>query len=454
MNVPTIYQSAAAMYRLSEGLGVWPYRGEVAAVGIGHAPTMRRWDGDPGTSVGAWTMLAIRKAIADAGVTPDQVDGLVMARDTTTGSTWPAGEPVPADFLAAFENTSDPLDGLAQLSPEWLVRNMPELTNLKVVVVAEMCMSMVLAAAIEAVGRRMATICVAAKGWHNFAGRYQQGGAFAEPTIAGQFKYGPDTLAGPPSYQTVMLFQRYMHKYGKAHEMMAPFVVNSRANGLLFPEGYWAQHHPVPLTAQEYNQARWIVKPANLLDHDLPIQTAGAYLITTAERAKDMAQKPAYVLGHAGSGVVDGDYFGELPPRSTVETLEETECRAASTARKVYEAAGVKNTDIQFENAYDGYSLFHVFHIEGFQFAGIKRGEALDFFQNDISIHGPHPVSPSGGNIGSGRTRFWMHTDSIQQIQGRAGARAMTGIGSVHCGLSGGVLPNWNNFIVWSSTRD
>jgi acetyl-CoA acetyltransferase len=461
VNVPTIYPSAAAMFRISEGLGVWPYRGQVAAVGIGHAPTMRRWDGDPATTVGAWSVLAVRKAIADAGVTPDQVDGLVMTRDTTTGGRpqrWPTGEPVPADFLAAFENTSDPEDGLAHLSPEWLIKNLPELTNLKFVMVVEMdlaCMSMVLAAAIEAVGRGMANICIAVKGWHNFAGRYHQGGNYAGPTIAGgPWKYGHEFLAGYPSYPTVIQFRRYMHKYGKTHEMMAPFVVNSRANGLLFPEGYWAQHRPVPLTIDDYLQAPLILKPANLLDHDLPIQTAGAYLITTAERAKDMAQKPVYILGHAGTAVVDGDFYGELPPRSIVDTLEEVEERTAATARKVYEAAGVKNTDIQFENTYDGFSMVHVYHIEGFQFAGIKNGEALDLFQTDISIHGPHPVSPSGGNIGGGRTRFWMHTDCIQQIQGRAGARAMTGIGSVQCGLSGAFATNWNNFIVWSSTPD
>ena len=58
----------------------------------------------------------------------------------------------------------------------------------------------------------------------------------------------------------------------------------------------------------------------------------------------------------------------------------------------------------------------------------VQRGEGLDFFQGDISIEGPNPVSPSGGNTGSGRTRFWMHTDSIQQLQGRAGARAVTGV--------------------------
>lgn len=452
-SVPTIYESAAGMYRTTDGLGLWPYRGQVAAVGIGHSPTMRRWDGDPQTSVGAWSILAVRRAIADAGLSPDQVDGLVLARDTSTGSLWPAGEPVPADFLAAFEQTSDPLDGLAQLSPEWLVKNMPELTNLKFVMVASTCMSMVLTAAIEAVGRGMATNCVAVKGWHNFAGRYAQGGGNAEPTVSTWFKYGY-AFAGAPSYPTAMQFQRYLYKYGKSHDQMAPFIVNSRANGLLFPEGYWAQHDPRPLTVEDYLASRWIAKPASLLDNDLPIQAAGAYLITTAEQARDLAQKPVYVLGHAGSGVVKGEFYDGLPPRSTFETLEETEERATATARRVYESAGVKNTDIQFENAYDGFALFHVFHLEGFEFAGIKRGEALDFFQTDISIHGPHPVSPSGGNIGSGRSRFWMHTDSIQQIQGRAGARAMTGIGEVTCGVSGGFMPYWNNFVVWSSTPE
>ena len=73
---------------------------------------------------------------------------------------------------------------------------------------------------------------------------------------------------------------------------------------------------------------------------------------------------------------------------------------------------------------YDGFALFHQFHLEGLRFGGIKRGEALDFYQTDISIEGPNPVSPNGGNIGSGRTRYWMHTDSIQQLPGRAGAAA------------------------------
>ena len=441
--------SSTPMFRTQEGLGRWPYRGKVAAVGIGHAPTLRRWDGDPQTTVGAWAILAIRRAIEDAGVAPSDVDMIVLDRETSTGSHWPEGEPVPEDFLAAFEQTEDLQDGLSKLSPEWLLKNMPELTNVKLVMEAPVCMSMVLTAAIEAVGRGMATTCVAVKGWHNFPGRYYQGGANAADTIDNPGKYG-FAWAGPASYSTAMQFERYMHKYGKSHDMMAPFIVNSRNNGLLFPEGYWAQHRPMPITVDDYINSRWICEPANLLDNDMPIHTAGAYLITTAERAKDLKQTPVYVLGHAGAGEVQGDVYTGVRSRGIIETLEEAERSAAATGRRVYEAAGVTAADVQFENAYDGFSLFHVFHLEGFGFAGVKQGEALDFFQTDISIHGPNPVSPSGGNIGGGRTRFWMHTDSIQQIQGRAGARQMSIPANI--GISGGFMPFWSNFIVWSSS--
>jgi acetyl-CoA acetyltransferase len=447
----TFMSSAASMYRTTEGLGVWEHRGKVAAVGMGHSPTMRRWDGKPETSVGAWAILAIRQAIEDAGVTPDQVDGLVLAPDTTTGSHWPSDDPVPQDFLDAFVQTDNQFDGIARLSPEWLLANMPELTNIKFVMVASVCMSMVLAATIQAVGDGLTNTCIAVKGWHNFAGRYHAGGANAEATVSGPGRFG-GSLAGPGSYTTAMQFQRYLHKYGKTHEMMAPFIVNSRRNGLMLPEGYWAQHRPTPITVEDYLDSRWIAKPANLFDNDMPIHTAGAYLITTAERAKDMKQKPAYVLGHAGAGTVRGDSYTGVKIRSVQETLEEAEKSAASTGRKIYEAAGVTARDVQFENLYDGFTLFHVFHIEGIGFAGIKRGEALDLFQTDISIEGPNPVSPSGGNIGGGRTRYWMHTDSIQQIQGRAGARQMTIPAQI--GISGGFMPFWSNFIIWSATPD
>jgi acetyl-CoA acetyltransferase len=440
--VEIISTPPASMYRATEGLGVWPHRGKVAAVGIGHAPTARRWDERPETSVGALSILALRNAMADAGVSPDQVDGLVIVPETTTGAYWPAGKVVPQDFIDAFEQTDDPLDGIAKLSAEWIIKNMPELTGLQKAFVAVTCTSHALVVAAQAVGSGMVNTCLVLKGWHNYAGRYYQGGANAEPTVSGPTKYSAP-WGGPACYGTAQQFQRYMHKYHKTHDMVAPFVVNSRRNGLLLPEGYWAQHRPEPLTVEDYTEARWIAKPANLYDNDIPIMAAGAYLLTTAERAKDMRQKPVYVLNHASD---------RTRPRGLALTLEEVEEATAATGRKLYEGAGITAADLDFENMYDGFGLFHVFHIEGLGYAGIKRGEALDLFQDDITIEGPHPVSPSGGNIGGGRTRFWLHTDSIQQLQGRAGARQMTK--KVEIGVSGGPTPTGGNFLIWSSEPD
>jgi acetyl-CoA acetyltransferase len=431
------------MYRTREGMGIWEHRGKVAAVGVGHSPTARRWDGKPETTVGAWSILALRRAIADAGVSPDQVDGLVVVPDTTTGAYWPSGKPVPADIVNAFNPTNDPLDGIAKLSAEWILKNMPELRNVKFTMYGPGCMSNAVCVAAQAVGDGLARTCLVVKGWHNFEGRYYQGGVNAEEALPGT-RAVSGLWGTPASYGTALQFAEYCRKYGKTHDMMAPFMANSRRNGLMFPEGYWAQHRPENLTAEDYLAARWIAKPANLFDNDIPIMVAAAYLFTTPERARDMKQKPVYILNHAGS---------RTRARSLTPTLDEVEQETARTARKLYEGAGITAKDLSFENMYDGFALFHQFHLEGLGYRGIKFGEALDFYQTDISIEGPNPVLPSGGNIGSGRSRFWMHTDCIQQLQGRAGARQVTGV-KPEIAVSGGPMPMGGNFMVWSATPD
>ena len=440
----TTQNAPASMYRTTEGLGLWEHRGKVAAVGIGTSPTTRRWDGRPETTMGANSILALRRAIEDAGVSPDQIDGLVLDPVTTTGAHWQEGDPVPMDVVNFYNPTSDPLDGIAKLSAEWILKNMPELSNVKFTMYGQGCMSHAIVVAAQAVGDGLTNTCLVLKGWHNLDGRYNHGGTSGVDTVPGTVAIGPGrTLWGPPGcYGTALQFAEYCRKYGKNHEMMAPFMENSRRNGLLFPEGYWAQHRPEHLPPEDYLAARWIAKPANLFDNDIPIMVSGAYLFTTADRAKDMKQKPVYILNHASS---------RGRARSITPTLDEIQAESASTARKIYEGSGITANDLSFENMYDGFAEFHQFHIEGLGYRGMKFGEALDFYQTDISIEGPNPVLPSGGNIGSGRSRFWMHTDSIQQLQGRAGARQLTGL-KPEIAVSGGPMPMGGNFTVWSAT--
>jgi len=237
-----------------------------------------------------------------------------------------------------------------------------------------------------------------------------------------------------------MIFQEYCERYGKNHDMMAPFVLNERRNGLMNPNGYYTQHRPEMLTVEDYLNARWIAKPANIFDNDLPIMAALAVVYTTPERAKDHKQKPVYILGH-----------GQTRPESRVmPTLEEWERATDRMGRILYESSGIGPDDLSFENMYDGFTLFHQFHLEGIRFAarGEKRGYALDLYQTDISIEGPNPVSPSGGNNGNGRTRFWLHMDSILQLQGRSPSQIKK---PAEFGVSGAHMPNYCDALIWSA---
>ena len=116
-------------------------------------------------------------------------------------------------------------------------------------------------------------------------------------------------------------------------------------------------------------------------------------------------------------------------------------------------ALGVTADELSFENMFDGFSLFHVFHAEGLGIYGLKQGEALDLFQEDISPAGRYPINPSGGDIGGGRNRCWMFTDCIQQIQGRAGERQMKRR-RAEVGVAGGTIPPGGDYTVFGVSPD
>jgi hypothetical protein len=147
------------------------------------------------------------------------------------------------------------------------------------------------------------------------------------------------------------------------------------------------------------------------------VQTSTALLFTTADRAKDMKQKPVYVLNH-------NQY--NFKKRSTQESLDEIELWTDIAAKRMYEGAGLQPKDVDIFNPYDGYSIMTQFYLEAFQWHGVKRGDALKFYAGDISVKGPHPFNSSGGNLGTGRTRSAMYTDAIEQLRGTAGARQVT----------------------------
>lgn len=432
---PNTKSAPAEMYRTVEGLGVWEHRGKVAAVGIGHSPADRRWDGTIEKSLGAYAIIAANKCLEDAGVAAGQIDGVVTVPNGM-GDPWGPDRPY-------FEAPYDTEDGLSGVTADWLVNNLPGLDNVQFKMHGPGCMANAMNVAAQAVGDGRAHTVLVVRATGNMPGRYHQSG-----TPTGDLTSGPATWealwgwpGGIPQFGAG--FVEYCNKYGTNHDRLAPFVVNLRTNGLLMPEGYYAQNRAEPFTVDDYLNSRWISKPMSMNDCDMPIQNAVCYLLTTAERAKDMKQKPVYILGHA-------THNGKA--RSVYQTLEETEEWTTSVANKLYEASGLSPADVDVFNAYDGFTLFTQYYLEAFQWHGVKRGEAHDFYQEDLSVKGPHPLLPSGGNNGSGRTRYWHYTDCIQQLQGRAGPRQVNI--KAETAVAGGPLPAGGNWMMFGTSPD
>src|SRR6266581_3137272 len=97
------------------GLGVWEHRGKVAVAGVGHSPVERRWDEQLEHSLGAYSILAAERAMADAGISPDEIDG-VISGPGPLGDNW-ATRPF-------FDPPYDTEDGLTKVTAEWLARGL------------------------------------------------------------------------------------------------------------------------------------------------------------------------------------------------------------------------------------------------------------------------------------------------------------------------------------------
>ena len=240
-------------------------------------------------------------------------------------------------------------------------------------------------------------------------------------------------------FNNLVIFQQYCQKYGKSHDGLAPLCLNLRRNGLMTPWGYYAMHEPHQLTMEDYMNGRLIEEPLVIFDCDRPVNTCAAFIFTTAERAKDLRQKPVYVLNHAQN--TDRG-------RSTMSTLEEHQEAMASMARKMWEGSGLGAADVDIFNPYDGYLTFTQQFLEGFQWHGVKLGEAHDFYAGDIRVEGPHPFLSSGGNNGTGRNRAVLYADSLQQLRGTAGPRQVTV--KADTALAGCNTPDSNGFIMFS----
>jgi len=221
--------------------------------------------------------------------------------------------------------------------------------------------------------------------------------------------YVPHGLATPASW-VAMAARRYMHEHGATSEDFGRCAVSFRDFASTNPAAYFYER---PITLEEHQASRWIVEPLHLMDCCQESDGAQAILVTSAERAKDLPHPPAVIVGSAqGSG--DGQEMMTSYYRDDITGLPEM----GVVARQLWGQSGRSPADVDSAVIYDHFTPFVLPQLEEFGFCG--RGEAKEFIRDGhIARGGSLPVNTHGGQLGEA----YIHgmngiAEGVRQIRG------------------------------------
>ena len=216
---------------------------------------------------------------------------------------------------------------------------------------------------------------------------------------------------GTPAATVAMQARRYMHEYGATSEDFGRIAVADRRHAATNPSAFF---HGRPITLEDHQASRMIVEPLHLLDCCQESDGAVAIVVVSAERARDLRQRPAYVAAAAqGSGVdqfVMTSYYRQdigIPEMGVV-------------GRELWRQSGLGPGDIATAVLYDHFTPYVLMQLEELGFCG--RGEAPGFVADGaIEIGGLLPLNTHGGQLGEA----YIHgmngiAEGVRQVRGTA----------------------------------
>ena len=229
-----------------------------------------------------------------------------------------------------------------------------------------------------------------------------------------------------------LMTQRYMALHGMTEASLAEIAVSQRRFAQLNPNAVMR----APMSADSYLQSRYICEPLRLFDYCLVNDGGVALIITTAERARRMKKKPVYVAGLSRSDLNRDST--SLRPR----LMDFYHTAHKEAAEQVFSSADVGPEDVDVAGVYDSFSSHILFALEGFGYCGI--GEASHFIANSgIGPGGKLPVNTSGGHLSESYMQGWNHqVELVRQLRGEAGTRqiAKAKIGHYMSDIAGQVI--------------
>jgi acetyl-CoA acetyltransferase len=370
--------------------------------GIGQSAVGRRL-GREGLDL---TIDAALEAIADAGLTVDDIDGL-------------AAYPGAAEGYPGFSGPGTPVvqDAL-RLSLNWHSGGPEGPAQLQAVVNAVMAVSMGLAR--HVLVYRTVTESTA----QGSGGRPGIGGS--ADGVTGNLQWTLPFRAYSAANWLALYAQRHMHVFGTTPEQLAQIALNDRRNAALNPKAIYRE----PLTLDDYLESRIISSPFRLYDCDVPVDGSTALVVSVAEHAAGVDHPVARVeaVGTALRGRPSWDQWDDL-----------TTMPARTAAAHLWSRTDLRPADVDVAELYDGFSWLAMSWLEALGFC--RHGESGPFIEDGarIALDGELPLNTNGGQLSAGRLHgFGFIHEAVLQLRGEGAERQVAGGPEVAAVANGG----------------
>ena len=364
-------------------------RGSAAIVGVADAAAP---SGQLGGRVRGWEVAMAREALADAGLALSEVDGLFSC----TGG--------------ALMHSVELAEHLG-IQPRWT-----DSTN-----TGGSAFEVHVEHAAAAIHLGLCDVALIVYAGLPRSSRAGVGTLVTGPRAEWELPYG--ILLPTGAY--ALAASRHMFQYGTRPEHLAQIAVSTRE---------WAARNPrahlrSPLSLDEAMASPVLASPLRKVDCCLVTDGAGALVLTSAERARDLRRPPVYVLGAATSH----------SHASIMQMPELTETCGVDSGRRAFAMAGVRPSDVDVAELYDSFTITVLLALEDLGFC--KKGEGGEFVASGaLGPEGTLPSQTSGGGLcytHPGMFGIFLLVEAARQLRGECGARQVDGakIGVAHgCG--------------------
>jgi acetyl-CoA C-acetyltransferase len=378
-------------------------RGSAAIVGVAEFRPIRYTEGE--TTLGMLAKVGMA-GIADAGLEPGEVDGVIVPNFAEAPFMAPA---TLVEYMGIDARFAEIVD-LGGASGAGMV------SRAAMAIAAGLCETVVCVTATRREKRS------AASGRGSFSGRR------IDRTPSAEFDEPYGAIGA--NYGYALIAQRYMHEFAVRPEQLAKIAVAQRYNACHNPDAIFFGQ---PITIDDVLNSPVVVDPLHLLEIVMPVAGAAAVVVTSARKAKRMQRPAAYLLG-----------AGEHTTHKSITFAPDlTHSAITAAADRAFKMAGVRRRDIALASMYDCYTITVLLTIEDAGFA--KKGQGGAFVdEHNLQFDGDWPLNTHGGQLSFGQAGIaggMSHvTEAARQLMGRSGARQLKDCEFAFVNGNGGIM--------------